>query len=172
MDSRLFPHCTISLQCTEKTILAYFSTTALIILCLKAVIIILKQVWTFHTNDTFLPCFPLEKSPFIKVSSFHTVSMSTMLYRSPYLELVQRRITKSPESAKSPISHFYYGRRDYKSPIFQMLYLPLRDKIDPPDDRFEDRGKTLYIYQVKKYNSCIVLHVPTSRLLLCGPKQI
>lgn len=75
--------------------------------------------------------------------------------QKPCLELVQRRTTKSPESAKSPTSHFYYGRRDCRSPIFQMLYLPLRDKIDPSDDRFEDRGKTLYIY-IKSKNITLV----------------
>lgn len=108
----------------------------------------------------FLPCFPPEKSPFVKVRSFHTVSMSTMLYRCPRLQQGHRRTVKSPGSAESPTSPFYYGRSHCNSPIFHYmikqthLMTDLRIKVKP------------YIYIWSKNITCIVLHVPTSRLFL------
>lgn len=119
-DSRLFPHCTTSLH--GKNYYSMFFNKS-------PDNLVLKSNNYNHTKNRynvshklyFLPCFPPEKSPFVKIRSFHTMSMSTMLYRSPRLQQGHRRTVKSPGSAESPTSPFYYGRSHCNSPIFHYM---------------------------------------------------
>lgn len=56
------------------------------------------------------------------------------------------------------------------SQIFQMLFFHYMIKYTHSMTEWEVRGN-ICVFLVKKYNSCIVLHVPTCSLFLHGPEQ-